>query len=312
MHFLPAIPWTSIPEDHRIGGVAVNVDGTLIASTHLNEHCVYIYNVVDLAADSIVVGVAGTAGSLDGQFRYPALACFVHRNGADTLIICDCGNDRVVEVTSSGLFLRAIAMKIGSHPWGVAYCGTSDVIAVSLSGAYAVILLQYESGAVKREVTIGSGTGGGCGDGQLHCPMGVTFTLDCRYIVVADYYNNRVSKFSGSSGAFIAHVATKAANGILWPRDVLQCEDGSILVAQGEWDGHDGSLVYVGEDGVTVKNIIIPKVGGGAFLPFSLCLYQSLSLYGVIVKTFEDDVFFLQDAWVCSSRSAWLSALSCR
>ena len=265
----------------------MNVDGTLFASVDHNQHCVYIYSVDGAGkrtADPVVVGTAGTAGSAHGQLYGPRFACFVHRNGIDTLLMCDAGNDRVVEVTASGVFLRAIAVKKDSCPWGIAYCGTSDVIAVSLYDAHAVVLLQYESGAVKPEVTIGSGTGAsGSGNGQVNCPMGVTFTADGHYILVADCDNHRVSKFSAASGAFIAHVATKAANGIRWPSDVLQCEDGSIVVTQG-FGTSDPSVVCVGEDGVTVKNIIIPSASGGAFTPCSLS--YSPSLNGVVVKEY--------------------------
>jgi hypothetical protein len=92
-----------------------------------------------------------------------------------------------VEVTASGDFLRAVALKARSWPSGVAYCSIGDVIAVSLTGASAVVLLQYHSGAVKPEVTIGSGTGlPGSGDGQLSYPCGITFATDGRFILVAD------------------------------------------------------------------------------------------------------------------------------
>ncbi len=264
----------------------MNVNGTLFASVDQDQHCVYIYSVDGArkrSADPVVVGTAGTRGSAHGQLKTPRFTCFVHRNGTDSLLICDAGNDRVVEVTASGVFLRAIAVKEGSRPYGIAYCGTNDVIAVSLRLAHAVVLLQYESGTVKPEVTIGSGTGaGGSCNGQVNHPSGVTFTADGRYILVADCANYRVSKFSATSGAFIAHVATYAANGIWRPRDVLQCEDGSIVVAhQGDGDS-DPSVLCVGENGVTVKTIIIPSASGGAFIPLSLS--YSPSLNGVVVK----------------------------
>jgi hypothetical protein len=35
----------------------------------------------------------------------------VHRDGVDTLLICDYGSDRVVEVTARGEFMRAIAVE---------------------------------------------------------------------------------------------------------------------------------------------------------------------------------------------------------
>jgi DNA-binding beta-propeller fold protein YncE len=257
---------------------------------------------VDRTADTVVFGTAGTPGALDGELHCPALACFVHRNGADTLLISDLGNDRVVEITASGLFLRTIALKKDSGPWGIAYCGVEDVIAVSLRGDHAVVLLQHESGVVKPEVTIGSG---GRGDEQLYSPCGVTFTADGRYILVADCGNHRVSKFNAVTGAFIAHVATEAANGIRYPSDALHCEDGSTVVVA-QMSGRWGSVVCVGKNGVTVNSIFIGS--GRDFIPRSLS--YSPSLHGVVIKTFGGKLFLLRNAWIHSSRCAWLSALS--
>ncbi len=283
--FLPPIP---IPADiirgyTGHGAIAANVDGALVASVDRDAHCVYIYNVADRTADPVVVGTVDCA---HGFLKYPAFACFVHRDRVDTLLICDSGNDRVVEVTAGGVFLRAIAVE--GRPWGIAE--RDGVIAVSLHRNHAVVLLQYESGTVKPAVTIGSGTPGP-GDGQLNHPMGVAFTADGRYILVADLFNDRVSKFSAASGEFVAHVAT---NGITRPRDVLQCEDGSIVVA------HREGMTCVGKDGVTVQNIIISGI------PFSLS--HSPSLNGVVAKCYCGSVFVLHDAWSRSLRCEWVRA----
>ena len=312
MDLMPAILLSSIPNHGADfgAGVAVNEKNSLIASVDGSNHCVRIFSIDgawSCTAPPLVVGTPGTPGSAHGQLHGPVFACFVHRNGADTLLICDAGNDRIVEVTATGDFCRVIALRKDSYPFGIAYCGTGDVIAVSLFCAHAVIMLHYESGVVKPEVTIGTATGGN-DDGQLYHPHGVTFTADARYILVADWGNNRVSKFSAASGAFIAHVATNAANGILYPTDVLQYENGSVLVAQGD-PGIAKSVVCVGEDGVTVKNIIIPGASGGAFNPYSLS-YSVMS--GVLVKTREAMVFLLRDAWISSNRCAWLSAVCVR
>jgi hypothetical protein len=220
----------------------------------------------------------------------------VKRTGLDTLLICDSDNDRVVEVTSSGVFLRAIWVKRCSFPFGIAYCGTRDVIAVSLMDAQAVILLHYESGAVKADLTIGSGTGvKGKGDGQLASPRGVSFTADSRYLLVADWMNHRVCKFSAVTGAFIAHVATCVENGILYPNDVLQMQDGSVVVAV-----EGAAVVCVGADGVTLQRTVISSAYSLAYSP---------SLKGVIVQTCLQGVFFMRD-WIHSSRCAWLSAVT--
>jgi sugar lactone lactonase YvrE len=210
----------------------------------------------------------------------------VRRDGVDTLLICDWGNNRVVEVSARGEFMRDIAVK--GRLWGIAE--QDGVIAVSLYYDHTVVLLQYESGAVKPEVTIGSGTAGDA-DGQLFYPRGVAFTTDGRYILVADHGNDRVSKFSADSGAFVAHVIS---NGIRYPTDVLQCEDGSIVVA------HEDGVTCVGKDGATVQNI------SSASIPCSLS--YSPSLNGVAVKCGDGSVFVLRDAWSHSLRCEWVHA----
>jgi hypothetical protein len=295
------------------GCIAVNADASLISSLDNSQHCVRIYSVDGAAVSTVgpvIVGTVGVAGCADGQLSRPLYSCFAHRNGVDTLLICDCGNNRVVEVSVSGDFLRAIAV---SWPLGIAYCGVGDVIAVSQYDAHAVVLLQYESGAVKPEVTIGTGTRGS-GDGQLYRPNGVAFTADGRFILVADCGNHRVSKFNAANGAFIAHVATNAVHGIEYPRGIVQCEDGIILVTITQWrdGGEHGSVVCVGADDETVQNIIIYSAAGCAFFPESLS--YSPSLHGVVVKTVEREgevlLFLLRDAWMASSRRAWLCAVS--
>jgi hypothetical protein len=122
--------------------------------------------------------------------------------------------------------------------------------------------------------------------------MGVTFTADGRYILVTDYNNDRVSKFRADSGAFVAHVIS---SGILHPTDVLQCEDGSIVMTN--WKG----VTCVGKDGVTVKSIAISSGG-----PRSLS--YSPSLHGVVVKCDDGSVFVLRDAWSHSLRCEWVQA----
>jgi hypothetical protein len=284
--FLPPIPiYIGYAAAHRRGGIAVNVDGTRFASVHCDAHCVYIYDAPGCPSDPIVVGTPHTFGSAHGELDNPAFVCFVHRDGVDTLLIADSCNYRVVEVTAGGEFMRAIVMD--GLPWGIAE--RDGVIAVSLCWTHAVVLLQYETGAVKPEVTIGTGTTGNA-DGQLHYPRGVRFTTDSRYILVADYANDRVSKFSAASGAFVAHVIS---NGITRPRDVLQCEDGSIVVA------HVDGVTRVGKVGVTVEEFSV-----SSSVPSSL----SPSLNDVVVKCEDGSAFVLRDAWFRSLRCTWVHA----
>jgi DNA-binding beta-propeller fold protein YncE len=264
----------------------VNADGTLAASVDSAGHCVYICSVTDPTARPFVVGTSGTSGSTHLVLDNPASACFVHRDGVDTLLICDCFNDRVVEVTVRGEFMRAIA--VSRRPYRIAE--RHGVIAVSLWAAHTVVLLQYESGAVKPEMTIGSA---GNADGQLDLPMGVAFTADGRHILVADFWNDRVSKFSAASGEFVAHVIS---NGISYPRDVLPCEDGSMVVA------YRKGVACVGKAGAVVQNITFSSGGDPRSLSYSP------SLNGVVVKCDDGSVFVLRDAWHHSLRCTWVQA----
>jgi DNA-binding beta-propeller fold protein YncE len=308
MNFLPAIPLSAFPAEFFSGGMAVNASGSLIASVNGSLHSVSIYSVDGSGkrpADVVVVGFSHDNGGL----FLPRSPCFVRRNCTDTLLVCDASNDRVLEFTARGIFLRAIAMEIGSGPCGIAE--RDGVIAVSLNQAHSVVLLEYESGALRSEVTIGSigGAGKRGGDGQLSNPRGVIITADGRHVLVADCFNHRVSKFSAATGAFIAHVATLEANGLSYPRDVLQCEDGSLLVSQGLLTT-DGTVVWVGEDGVTVQKLVVRSALGVVLSPLSLA-YSPL-LKGVVVETFKEGMFLLrEDGWMASSRAAWLAALSC-
>lgn len=149
MSFLPAIPLPSIKGHVGFGGIAANIDGTLIASVDSERHCVHIYRVNsagELTADPVVVG---------GFLSFPWDACFVRRGGVDSLLICDLSNRRVVETTVAGVFLRAISVE--SSPCSIAYCSLNGVIAVSgTTQHHSVMLVEYASG--NTMVIIGTGT----------------------------------------------------------------------------------------------------------------------------------------------------------
>jgi sugar lactone lactonase YvrE len=236
----------------------------------------------------------GSAGSADEQLNDPQLACFARRGGVDTLLVCDSGNHRVVEVSADGRFLRHIAVEAGGGPYGVAYCGQRDAIAVSLHRAHVLVLLRYKTGAVLT--TIGELWVRGASDGQLFGPIGLRFTADGARIVVADYYNYRVSMFSADDGTFIAHVATRA-NGtrpLSHPHDVWSCkDDDSVLVAE------DRRVVRIRKDG-TVKVVLDDCV------PSSIS--YSPVLHGNVVTTRKGCVLLIRDEWMSSLRCAWVCA----
>lgn len=280
MHFLPAIPLLFVKRHVGNGGIAVNADGTLMASVNSVQHCVYIYSMDSTDADPIICSTF-----VGGQLHYPQAACFVYRSGVETLIIEDWY--RLVEITVFGAFIRIIPLR--SFSSGIAYCAKTDVIAVVHPGIIRmesrIVLLQYTSGALIAETAYG----------QLTFPTGVTFTVDGDYFLVTDS-NKHLSKFRAATGAFISRVASRGDG-------VLDCEDGTIIVTRGFWHGH---VVSLEADGVTSDEILFRNDHGDVLRPFSLS--YSSSLMGVVVKCMDGSVFLLRDAWVQSSRCAWLLA----
>lgn len=260
------------------GGIAVSADGTLLAVVDYARHCVRMYN---LDSEGKAHGDAIVYGDLAG----PTNACFVNRGGADTLLICDRNNFRIVEVTAAGVFLRVIRLEAGDYAWGVAYCGHTDVIAVTGDNA---VVLDYMSGAVK--FTVGSRFPGSQ-DGRMWYPMGVGFTADGDCILVVDWGNNRVSKFKTATGEFIAHVASNISD----PIYAVERDDGSVLVL---CDDQDGSVFIA--HGSTVDKVTT-VLGVHSFA------YSSV-LGGVVVNCSEGHVYLMHDSWTRSSRSAWLGA----
>lgn len=145
MNFSPAIPLLSLKKNSGHGGIAANVDGTLVASVDSHRHCVHIYN-VNSAGESTrerKVQLSSVHGNTTSHLNYPTSACFVRRSGVDSLLIVDNHNQRVVETTAAGEFIRAIPVDF--FPWSVAYCSRNDGIAVSGCYESCVVLLQYES-----------------------------------------------------------------------------------------------------------------------------------------------------------------------
>jgi DNA-binding beta-propeller fold protein YncE len=178
-----------------------------------------------------------------------------------------------------------------SSPCGIAE--RNGVIAVSFPYANIVFLIPYEADGVNSN-TIVAGTYG-VKDGELSRPQGVAFTADGYHVLVADLFNNRVSLFHAVSGAFVAYVATMT-DGLLYPRDVLPWDGGTIVVLQ------PGGVVFIGADGRTLRTVL-PHSDH----PWSVCKFPSLN--GIAIKCLEGNVYLIRDTWLSSSRCAWLSVL---
>ena len=289
-----AAPCSEAASGGFVGGIATNGSGSLFA--HVNNSR-FTVDIRVMGGGVSAFGTMNVSGRGDGLLSDPTLACFTLRQGVETLLVCDCWSDRVVEVSVSGTFMRATDLKMCSHPAGVAFCPVRDAIAVSLQYSHAVILLDYKSSAVIARV---GGTACGVADGFLNNPRGVRFTADGARLVVADSGNNRVSTFDACSGAFVAHVATHATHGIRYPTDILVRDGGRGTVI-----ADSAGVVCIGEDG-GAATMLMPTVGRAR--PWSLCELLPTQ-DGVVVKLVSgtDKVVVLTDVWLASLRCAWVS-----
>lgn len=274
----------------NVGSVAVNADGTLLASANEFLRSVTIYTMDgkgDLTGPPVIVG-----SSI--PFACPKCLCFVHRGGVDSLLIVDRSNSRVVEVTTRGEFMRAIRFVL--DPVSVAYCEKTDRIAVSFwDDQDHFTVLSYST-----ELRVGKKRPRQHSFPKMCIPLGISFYKGGRFILVADWGNHCVNMFSAISGTFVSVFASRA-EGVNWPRDVHVLGDGSVIVQQG-YSGPCSVLTFP-VNGRSEKHVF----GTGAFYS----AYSSL-LHGIIIKSTHDgSVFLLADTWSACSRCAWLSVL-CR
>lgn len=277
MSFLPPTPFKVLFSGGRAGrgGIAVNHDGSLLASLDTYNHSVYICSM----DSSVVVGA-------NNGLHFPSAVCFANRNGKETLFVGDSGHSRMHEIAIDGSVLRNAPMRngwIGSIS-GIAYCSLNDSIAVSFYNNHCLELLQYES----LETTVRMQN-----VEQLIFPKDVMFTVCGKYIMVAGD-ESRVSSFSTADGTFVTHVTLDIRNPITGVM-VVQHPDGFIVSA-----GICEKIIYfVGHNGLNKKEII--RFG---FSPVDITYSAARGV--LIVKVFEK-VMVLEDAWMESSKGSWLS-----
>ena len=174
---------------------------------------------------------AGISGSGDGQFNTPEGIAI---DSSDNVYVTDSQNNRIEKFSSAGSFTS-------TWGWGV-QDGTS---------AYEVCTSSCQAG-------IGSGQG----DGQLFGPLGIA-TDSSDNVYVADYYNDRIEKFS-SGGAFLtkwgssgsgaaqffgpANLATDSSNNV-YVTDfnnarIEKFSSGGAFMSTWGWGVQDGASAY--------------------------------------------------------------------
>ena len=126
--------------------------------------------------------------------------------------------------------------------------------------------------------------------------LGLRFTADGLGLVVADYFNGRVSIFCAKDGSFLRHIALLPAD--VYPRDVEQCviDDGST----GWVICHSSGLLAVAD---TDAGTVVAKRRDVGFYPLALAVVPGL---GLLVLRHDTGVHFLAtpDAVAMAAMSA--------
>lgn len=289
MSFLEAVDEFGI-HIATIGGIAINKDGSLIASVDKEAHCLRIHQ----------IGVCGTVIEAvrfdtrgDGNFGiwYPYDVCFASRaNGVETVLVCDSYDNCVLEVSTTGEFRRFTSFEENDVVHGIAYCPLHDIVALSFCNENKVLLLDYATMMVKTTIRSGE---------ALSVPAGLAFTPAGDRLIVGDSGLNRIGMYDSCTGACIAHVSTD----LLRPYQVVVCTDNSVIVA----DQYKSTLLRVWFDGCTSPELISPVHSDDTSV-IVFAVASSPCFDGIFVKPHGGSVLKLKDAWSYSCRSDWLSA----
>ena len=197
----------------------------------------------------------GRGGAGEGQFNRPAKLCF---SVAGNILVAECDNKRVQEVTLTGDHVRFIGVGvIEDKIWGIA--ANAELIVVgkyNCTSNNRIMMFDAVTGAFVRAF---GDYGDAPGQVMRDC-YGIRFTADSRHIVVAESVGSRgrLSVFM-LAGAFVRCIGEgklKAALDVEFADngDFIVCDfrnnricvysaDGSTLLRQWEGNGDaDGEL----------------------------------------------------------------------
>jgi NHL repeat/Bacterial TSP3 repeat len=213
----------------------------------------------------------GSSGSAAGQLNSPI---GVAVSGAGDVYVADLSNDRIVEYTASGSFVRAFGKSVGGSgvdvctttcqagsagdgageiggPTGIAVSGSNEVyvtdstnerIAVFNSSGSFVRAFGKSVGGSGVDVctTICHAGTAGAGAGQLNDPTGIAVS-GSNEVYVADSTNQRIAVFN-SSGSFLRAFGkgVNSANGSDVCTPASGCKAGSAGAAAGQFSTPGG------------------------------------------------------------------------
>jgi DNA-binding beta-propeller fold protein YncE len=195
------------------GGMAVNADGSMMAVSFGNPtHQVHVFR---LTPSFEQVRVIGKQGNRPAEFQQPVRLCFAD---ADSLLVCDLGNNRVQQLTVAGDYLNSFTVQ---RPVSIAtYC---DMVAVGSADGHISI-----RSLARDELKCCFGTQGAAAGLIGWYASGVRFSPDGTCLLVVEYNNHRLSLFS-IDGVFMRNIGS----GVLGDgdKDVAFGADGNIVTA---------------------------------------------------------------------------------
>jgi DNA-binding beta-propeller fold protein YncE len=231
-------------------GIAVTLDGLHLIVSDYRSHSISVYSMDSGGC----ISSFGCFGSKPGQFKYPFRICATPRG---TILVSECGNGRLQEVTITGEHVRFIGeARHFDYESVYGLCMQGDLVAVGKHGSSTdgrIVLFSYSSGALIRK--FGSY---GFGEDQMANVFGLSFTPDEKHILIA----NRTSLLSMFSvdGAYVKTFGTRADSGG-W-NDVL-CSGSSIFMTDSR---NDRVCVFSAETGALIRTWGMQGLGDGQFM----------------------------------------------
>ena len=193
-------------------GIAVDDNGDVYVAVY-GYHCISVFNQQGTRLRTI--GTAGSNGSGDGQFNYPAGIAI----RGDVLYIAENTNHRVQKISTSGKFIS----KFGSRGSGDGQLKTPRGICLDRDGR--VYVSEYSNNRVSVFEADGTFAYHITG-GNLNNPWGLTFDPSGN-LHVANYSSNTVSIFS-PDGKYITQYNSQVTN----PAGIAIDEEGYTFIAE--------------------------------------------------------------------------------
>lgn len=235
-------------------GIAVSPSGEWLVVSH-SSHRLSVYNVVDGSLRNSI----GKLGRGKGEFHAPGKLSFsvVH---TDHVLVADCENHRVQEVSLSGAHVRFIGVGVIDD---IVLCLAVNAEQVVVGkdfrlSADRVLIFDYRTGALQKKFGA---------TGEVAVPRAMRFSPDHRHLVITD--NNRLAVFT-KSGKLVHYIG---AGSFLDTTDLEFAPDGCIVVSGTPVFGSHRMTVFSPDGKTMLRQWGCVGDGNGEFtVPISLAV----------------------------------------